>query len=125
MLRKISTVFRYKDHLLWISKDFLLIKLTSSRKSEQTSKRIQPGLLSCRLKMARQVLVWLLQRHTLDNAMLSEQPLLTKHCSLKRAIFGDDEAIDFSNWFTYLAFDIISEVVFSEPFSCLDKGKAT
>ncbi|THY15917.1 benzoate 4-monooxygenase cytochrome P450 [Aureobasidium pullulans] len=37
----------------------------------------------------------------------------------------DDEAIDFSNWFTYLAFDIIGEVVFSEPFGCLDEGEAT
>ena len=26
---------------------------------------------------------------------------------------------------TYLAFDIIGEVVFSEPFGCLDEGEAT
>lgn len=37
----------------------------------------------------------------------------------------ENQSIDFSSWFTYLAFDMMGDACFAEPFGCLDQGAST
>ncbi|KAL7952709.1 cytochrome P450 [Trichoderma compactum] len=38
---------------------------------------------------------------------------------------SENEAVNVSDWYTYLAFDIMGDLCFAEPFGCLDQASAT
>ncbi|KAF2691688.1 cytochrome P450 [Lentithecium fluviatile CBS 122367] len=48
-----------------------------------------------------------------------------KFISKLEAMAAKDQAIDVSDWYTYLAFDVMGELCFAEPFGCLDQASAT
>ncbi|KAF2172592.1 hypothetical protein M409DRAFT_49150 [Zasmidium cellare ATCC 36951] len=64
-----------------------------------------------------------------NEALLTQEEHLQIHVDKFMEVLRDhsakNKAIDFSHWYTYLAFDIIGEVVFSEPFGTLDEGENT
>ncbi|KAL7931594.1 cytochrome P450 [Trichoderma chlorosporum] len=38
---------------------------------------------------------------------------------------SENQAVNVSDWYTYLAFDIMGDLCFAEPFGCLDQASAT
>ncbi|KAK4611531.1 Cytochrome P450 monooxygenase abl2 [Fulvia fulva] len=60
----------------------------------------------------------------MNEALLNQEEFIRGHVEkfmeVLRKCAKENRAIDFSHWFTYLSFDVIGEVVFGEPFSCLD-----
>ncbi|KAL7798975.1 cytochrome P450 [Trichoderma afarasin] len=43
---------------------------------------------------------------------------------LEKAV-SEKQAVNVSDWYTYLAFDIMGDLCFAEPFGCLDQASAT
>ncbi|EME40285.1 hypothetical protein DOTSEDRAFT_74927 [Dothistroma septosporum NZE10] len=62
-----------------------------------------------------------------NESLLAQESYIKRHVEkfmeVLRNCAREDRAIDFSNWFTYLSFDVIGEVVFGEPFKCLDNDE--
>ncbi|KAK3308168.1 cytochrome P450 [Chaetomium strumarium] len=50
---------------------------------------------------------------------------LDKFVSILGTMAAEDRAVDVSDWYTYLAFDIMGDLCFAEPFGCLDQASAT
>ncbi|KAK4149025.1 cytochrome P450 [Chaetomidium leptoderma] len=53
------------------------------------------------------------------------QAHIHKFVSKLKAMAAADQAVDVSDWYTYLAFDVMGELCFAEPFGCLDQASAT
>ncbi|KAL8397876.1 hypothetical protein RB594_004542 [Gaeumannomyces avenae] len=68
--------------------------------------------------------------HLFTNSALRQfEPLfkyqIRKWLDILATMAAEDRPIDFSSWYTYLAFDIMGDACFAEPFGCLDQGAAT
>ncbi|KAK4233426.1 cytochrome P450 [Achaetomium macrosporum] len=50
---------------------------------------------------------------------------LDKFIAILGAMAAENRAVDVSDWYTYLAFDIMGDLCFAEPFGCLDQASAT
>ncbi|KAK4044166.1 cytochrome P450 [Parachaetomium inaequale] len=61
----------------------------------------------------------LLQLEDLTRAQI--QKFITK----LKIMAAEGQAVDVSDWYTYLAFDVMGELCFAEPFGCLDQASAT
>ncbi|KAH7027179.1 cytochrome P450 [Microdochium trichocladiopsis] len=64
-----------------------------------------------------------------NSALLRLESVLQDHTQklidiLKRRE-SENRAVDVSDWYTYLAFDLMGDLCFAEPFGCLDQGSAT
>ncbi|KAI9685292.1 MAG: Cytochrome P450 monooxygenase abl2 [Bathelium mastoideum] len=64
-----------------------------------------------------------------NSALLQQEGLLAFHvhklvAKLKK-MASEDRPVDVSSWYTYLAFDVMGELCFAEPFGCLDQASAT
>lgn len=63
-----------------------------------------------------------------NEALLTQEEILMVHADrlmgVLRSHANQKKAIDFSSWFTYATFDVIGDVVFGEPFGCLDESEA-
>ncbi|KAL2188162.1 cytochrome P450 [Thermothelomyces heterothallicus CBS 203.75] len=53
------------------------------------------------------------------------QAQIHKFISKLKSMAAEGQAVDVSDWYTYLVFDIMGELCFGEPFGCLDQGSAT
>ncbi|KAL2192616.1 cytochrome P450 [Corynascus similis CBS 632.67] len=53
------------------------------------------------------------------------QAQIRKFISMLKTMAAEGQAVDVADWYTYLAFDIMGELCFAEPFGCLDQGSAT
>ncbi|KAK3344487.1 cytochrome P450 [Lasiosphaeria hispida] len=64
-----------------------------------------------------------------NSALQNLEGLLQEHIQKFVAILGsraaENQAVDVSAWYTYLAFDLMGDLCFAEPFGCLDQGSAT
>ncbi|PVH84711.1 cytochrome P450 [Cadophora sp. DSE1049] len=64
-----------------------------------------------------------------NTALLQEQDILQVHVEkligVLKTMAAEEQAVDFSSWYTYLAFDIMGDLCFSEPFGCLDQASST
>ncbi|KAG4417565.1 hypothetical protein IFR04_009295 [Cadophora malorum] len=64
-----------------------------------------------------------------NTALLQEQDILQVHVEkligVLKTMAAEKKAVDCSSWYTYLAFDIMGDLCFSEPFGCLDQASST
>ncbi|KAF2230840.1 cytochrome P450 [Viridothelium virens] len=64
-----------------------------------------------------------------NSALLHLESILQVHIQKLVAILetmcANEQAVDFSDWYTYLAFDMMGDLCFAEPFGCLDHASAT
>ncbi|PQE33493.1 cytochrome P450 monooxygenase protein [Rutstroemia sp. NJR-2017a WRK4] len=64
-----------------------------------------------------------------NTALLQEEHLLHVHVQKLMKVFkkmaAQDSAVDLSGWYTYVAFDVMGDLCFAEPFGCLDQASAT
>ncbi|KAK8878792.1 cytochrome P450 [Apiospora arundinis] len=64
-----------------------------------------------------------------NSALLRFEPLMKlqvqKFIALMEEKTSQGESVDVSSWYTYLAFDIMGDLCFAEPFGCLDQETNT
>ncbi|KAF7539197.1 hypothetical protein G7054_g2378 [Neopestalotiopsis clavispora] len=64
-----------------------------------------------------------------NSALVQHENLIRVHIdklvSVLKRFAEEKEPVDFSSWYTYVAFDIMGELCFAEPFGCLDQGSDT
>ncbi|KAH6643447.1 cytochrome P450 [Truncatella angustata] len=64
-----------------------------------------------------------------NNALLKFEDLIQlqidKFVGVLDRKITENRSVDLSSWFTYLAFDIMGDLCFAEPFGCLDQASAT
>ncbi|KAI1865327.1 uncharacterized protein JN550_008375 [Neoarthrinium moseri] len=64
-----------------------------------------------------------------NSALMHHENLLRVHIhkliEVLKTMASENRPIDFSSWYTYVAFDIMGELCFAEPFGCLDQASAT
>ncbi|KAK4145929.1 cytochrome P450 [Dichotomopilus funicola] len=48
-----------------------------------------------------------------------------KFISKLKVMADEGQTVDVADWYTYIAFDIMGELCFAEPFGCLDQASAT
>ncbi|KAK0646811.1 cytochrome P450 [Cercophora newfieldiana] len=60
-----------------------------------------------------------------DKSLREQEPTITKHVAMMMQRFRENAGtpIDLVAWFNYMAFDIIGDLVFGEPFGCLEESK--
>lgn len=64
-----------------------------------------------------------------DSALREQEPLIMEYCDLlisrlHQQIEGPSKGrVDIMRWFNFATFDIIGDLVFSEPFQALEKGE--
>ncbi|KFX98731.1 hypothetical protein V490_02139 [Pseudogymnoascus sp. VKM F-3557] len=64
-----------------------------------------------------------------NTALFQHESLLRLHVNklvdvLKKKA-AENQPVDFSSWYTYIAFDMLGDLCFAEPFGCLDQGNVT
>ncbi|KAF2759745.1 cytochrome P450 [Pseudovirgaria hyperparasitica] len=64
-----------------------------------------------------------------NSALLQHESIVRRHIhkwiNVLRDAANGARPLDFSDWYTYLAFDIMGDLCFAEPFGCLDQASAT
>jgi cytochrome P450 len=64
-----------------------------------------------------------------NTALLGQEPIIQGWIDKLVAALGrfadDDKPANMAAWFTYTIFDIVGDLVFDEPFGCLDSGKGS
>ncbi|KAF2655000.1 cytochrome P450 [Lophiostoma macrostomum CBS 122681] len=64
-----------------------------------------------------------------NSALLQHESILQLHIKKLVAILkqrsSEGQPVDASSWYTYLAFDVMGDLCFAEPFGCLDQASAT
>ncbi|KAH6957904.1 cytochrome P450 [Ilyonectria sp. MPI-CAGE-AT-0026] len=50
---------------------------------------------------------------------------IDKFLAVLKTMASEKRAVDFSAWYTYLAFDLMGDLCFAEPFGCLDQASDT
>lgn len=64
-----------------------------------------------------------------NTALLHEESLLRLHVHKLVTVFKKmaavNQPVDFSSWYTYVAFNVMGDLCFAEPFGCLDQASAT
>ncbi|KAF2642486.1 cytochrome P450 [Massarina eburnea CBS 473.64] len=64
-----------------------------------------------------------------NSALVQLESLLQVHVNsfitILQEIAKEKKSVNVSDWYTYLAFDVIGELCFAEPFGCLDQASAT
>lgn len=64
-----------------------------------------------------------------NSALLQQESLLRLHVHKLVAVLKkmalENRPVDFSSWYTYIAFDVMGDLCFAEPFGCLDQASAT
>jgi cytochrome P450 len=62
-----------------------------------------------------------------DKSLRDQEPIITKHVAMLIQRLHEYErsgtAVDLVEWFNYVAFDIIGDLTFGEPFGCLEESK--
>ncbi|KAK4447093.1 putative sterigmatocystin biosynthesis P450 monooxygenase stcF [Podospora aff. communis PSN243] len=60
-----------------------------------------------------------------DKSLREQEPTITKHVAMLMQRFRENAGvpIDLVDWFNYMAFDIIGDLTFGEPFGCLEESK--
>ncbi|KAH8651512.1 cytochrome P450 [Tricladium varicosporioides] len=64
-----------------------------------------------------------------NTSLLRQESILRLHVHKLLTVFkkmaAENRPVDFSSWYTYIAFDIMGDLCFAEPFGCLDQASAT
>ncbi|ORY16932.1 cytochrome P450 [Clohesyomyces aquaticus] len=64
-----------------------------------------------------------------NSALIQLESLLQVHFEKFIAVLqnmaAENKAVNVSDWYTYLAFDLIGELCFAEPFGCIDQASST
>ncbi|KAJ8115035.1 hypothetical protein ONZ43_g4760 [Nemania bipapillata] len=64
-----------------------------------------------------------------NSALLRLESLVVAHISKLVGALGaaavENRAVDVSDWYSYIGFDIMGDLCFAEPFGCLDQASAT
>ncbi|TDZ29993.1 Averantin hydroxylase [Colletotrichum spinosum] len=64
-----------------------------------------------------------------NNALLRFEHLIRQQIDQFISVLADkaarDEPVDVASWYTYLAFDVMGDMCFAEPFGCLNQASAT
>ncbi|KAM0794725.1 cytochrome P450 [Usnea florida] len=64
-----------------------------------------------------------------NSALLQQETILRLHVrkliTVLKEMAAKTQPVDFSSWYTYIAFDVIGDLCFAEPFGCLDQASAT
>lgn len=64
-----------------------------------------------------------------NTALIQHESLIRIHIHKLVAVLKEmahrKESVDFSSWYTYVAFDVMGELCFAEPFGCLDQASVT
>ncbi|KAK3367574.1 cytochrome P450 [Podospora didyma] len=64
-----------------------------------------------------------------NSALLRLEDVLQEHIrklvAIIRSTTSEKRAMDVSDWYTYLAFDLMGDLCFAEPFGCLDQASST
>ncbi|KZL82389.1 cytochrome p450 monooxygenase [Colletotrichum incanum] len=65
----------------------------------------------------------------LNEALLTQEHIIQGHVDkfmqVVRRHIAENKAIDLSHWYGYATFDVIGDVIFAEPFGCLDESEET
>lgn len=59
-----------------------------------------------------------------DKALQEQEPLIQKYVDqlvdrLKEVTSEDGQPIDMTKWYNWITFDIVADLLFGEPFGCL------
>lgn len=64
-----------------------------------------------------------------NSALLQHESIIRQHIQKLMQVFEkmatEDRPVNFTDWYTYLTFDVMGDLCFAEPFGCLDQASAT